>query len=85
MRLASILRRLLPVMERVGVATAAGVEIDGMAGRPCLVCCTMLRANKDLREGSFHEAAGLLRHARQGWKGEGRDGSRWPPEQTPPS
>jgi hypothetical protein len=34
MRLASILRRLLPVMERVGVATAAGIEIDGMARRP---------------------------------------------------
>ena len=34
MRLASILRSLLPVMERVGVATAAGVEIDGMAGQP---------------------------------------------------
>jgi amidase len=33
-------------MERVGGATAAGVEIDGMAGRPCLVCWTMLRANK---------------------------------------
>jgi hypothetical protein len=46
MRLASILRRRLPAMERVGVATAAGVEIDGMAARPCLVCCTMLRANK---------------------------------------
>jgi hypothetical protein len=34
MRLASILRRLLPVMERVGVATAVGVEIDGRAAMP---------------------------------------------------